>query len=167
MEPNASRVLAHGDRIIIGNHHFFRLNIPSMVTERKDSLAGVRDELIIKDYRYAREELERVQVWWLSFFLSFFFFFFCSTQIWNDTSFARYRRPKLRPSWSRRTAWSAKRSCKSSSRPRSRRNSKLARSKRPLRPAFRSEEEEEKERERGVGGGGGGRERGRRRRRRD
>jgi hypothetical protein len=28
---------------------------------RKDGLPGVRDNLIIKDYRYAREELERVQ----------------------------------------------------------------------------------------------------------
>lgn len=57
--PNGETVqLKHGDRIIFGNHHFFRLNIP------KDSPAGQASSSFdgeIKDYRFAQEELERVQ----------------------------------------------------------------------------------------------------------
>lgn len=56
---NSTRKLKHGDRIVVGNHHFFRLNIPTSNTQKKapDDFGGP-----IKDYAFAREELERIQV---------------------------------------------------------------------------------------------------------
>eukprot|EP00041_Stephanoeca_diplocostata_P037451 m.1418900 g.1418900 ORF g.1418900 m.1418900 type:complete len:1551 (-) comp25038_c0_seq31:1267-5919(-) len=56
---NSSRQLKHGDRVVIGNHHFFRLNIPSTVQKANSAGEGFDGE--VKDYRFAREEMERIQ----------------------------------------------------------------------------------------------------------
>jgi len=53
---NSTSKLKHGDRVVFGNHHFFRLNIPSNVPRAKEEFGGP-----IKDYAFAREELERIQ----------------------------------------------------------------------------------------------------------
>jgi len=55
--------LVHGDRIVIGNHHFFRVNIPS---GGSGAGAGPRGgsgtkPTDIRDFRYAKRELEQVQ----------------------------------------------------------------------------------------------------------
>eukprot|EP00047_Mylnosiga_fluctuans_P014946 m.42262 g.42262 ORF g.42262 m.42262 type:complete len:1372 (-) comp5713_c0_seq1:634-4749(-) len=55
----APRALTHGDRIIFGNHHYFRLNIPQekAAGETKDfSVQGVS-----RDYTFAHEEFKRIQ----------------------------------------------------------------------------------------------------------
>jgi len=60
MDNNATIQLKHADRIIIGNHHFFRLNIPRIRKSMEDtSLTAFEGS--IKDYSFAREELERIQ----------------------------------------------------------------------------------------------------------
>lgn len=51
--------LRHGDRVIIGNNHYFRVNVPKEVARRR-SEEGT-DFANIKDYRFAKEELERIQ----------------------------------------------------------------------------------------------------------
>ncbi len=58
LHANETRRLAHGDRIIIGNHHFFRLNIPRDVKTRGPAAP---EEVNVRDYRFAREEFDRVQ----------------------------------------------------------------------------------------------------------
>ena len=61
MEEDETRHLNHGDRVIIGNNHYFRINVPSEVSKRRNSLQLEDMDLSIKDHRYAKEELERVQ----------------------------------------------------------------------------------------------------------
>ena len=51
--------LRHGDRVIVGNNHYFRVNVPKEVARRR-SEEGT-DFANIKDYRFAKEELERIQ----------------------------------------------------------------------------------------------------------
>ena len=49
MEKNQTLPLQHGDRVIIGKHHFFRVNVPGSVRSRLPlAVDGVRDDLIIK-----------------------------------------------------------------------------------------------------------------------
>jgi hypothetical protein len=67
--------LHHSDRIIIASSHFFRINIPAAAFEGKRYVSperytclrpptrpraySIKEEL--KDYKYAKEELEQVQ----------------------------------------------------------------------------------------------------------
>eukprot|EP00042_Codosiga_hollandica_P058295 m.876191 g.876191 ORF g.876191 m.876191 type:complete len:941 (-) comp59819_c0_seq1:104-2926(-) len=49
--------LQHGDRIIFGNSHFFRINVP-----RTDDLPSKQLRMEdVKDFKFAKDELERVQ----------------------------------------------------------------------------------------------------------
>ena len=57
VKPGTVRhTLEHGDRIVFGNHHFFRLSLP---LSAPDPAAGAPTD--IHDYRFARRELEEVQ----------------------------------------------------------------------------------------------------------
>lgn len=53
--PEVEIELHHGDRIVIASSHYFRLNVPRTTDRKSDGLETTRD------YKYARDELERVQ----------------------------------------------------------------------------------------------------------
>eukprot|EP00049_Salpingoeca_infusionum_P007204 m.117134 g.117134 ORF g.117134 m.117134 type:complete len:1509 (+) comp13624_c0_seq3:124-4650(+) len=55
IEPNTTVMLEHSSRIILGNHHFFRLNIPKAPGIAQDgAMEG-------KGYEFAKSEFDRVQ----------------------------------------------------------------------------------------------------------
>ena len=81
--------LNHGDRIIIGNKHFFRLNIPKVVAQQKRmSLLNPTEFSVdkqFKGYKFASDELERVQATRHEKVPFFFFFFFFKTYPFYQT----------------------------------------------------------------------------------
>lgn len=54
---SAKTPLRHGDRILWGNHHFFRVNCPKSTTTGPNHLSEPQTPAQLIDYEFAREEL--------------------------------------------------------------------------------------------------------------